>query len=133
MQLNTIALNWNQLCREKIARRDFVSDDRASRHHDDLVDRLIEVKPINSWRRLPDVVTDAADDIFRSIGVPYDAAERFPDFPEIGRIYLQKTRGRASIVARSGDRMQNFVSQRSGQCSHYAQAVHVGEIRLQLV
>ena len=35
--------------------------------------------------------------------------------------------------ARAGDRLRDFVSQRGGQFSHHAHAVHVGEIRLHLI
>ena len=86
-------------------------------------------KRLLSRRRFLDVITDAADDILCSIGIPDDTAERFPDFAEIWRTHVQKAHGRTGIVARGGDRMQNFVSQRGGQLSHHAQAIHVREIR----
>ena len=39
--------------------------------------------------------------------------------------------GRTRVVARAGDRLRDFVSQRASKFSHYAHAVHVGEISLQ--
>ena len=75
MQLNTIALQSELILLRETARTETLfSDDRASRHYDDLVDRLIDVKRLLSRRRFLDVLAHAADDIFRSIGVPYDTA-----------------------------------------------------------
>src|SRR5271156_6073837 len=45
---------------------------------------------------------------------------------------LLKKFSAARALLRGGDRLRDFVSQRGGQFSHHAQAVHVGEIRLQL-
>ena len=78
------------------------------------------------------MITDAVNDIFAAVGIPDDTSERFPDFGHIWRAHFQKAHGRTSVVARGGDRVQNFVSQRGGQLSHYAHAIHVREIRLQL-
>jgi hypothetical protein len=78
------------------------------------------------------VVADAADDVFGSVGVPHDTPKRFPGFAQIGGAQVQKAHSRASVVARGGDRMQNLVSQRGGQLSHYAQAIHVREICFKL-
>ena len=78
------------------------------------------------------MLAHAADDVFRSIGVPYDTAEGFLDFAEIGGSPVQKSHARAGIVSSSGDRVENFVSQRGSQLSHYAQAIHMRELCLQL-
>jgi len=47
---------------------------------------------------------------------------------QVWRLLIQKIEGGTSIVARAADRLRDFVSQRGGQFSHHAQAVHVGEI-----
>jgi hypothetical protein len=39
----------------------------------------------------------------------------------------------AGVDARAGNRLRDFVRQRSNQFSHHAHAVHVDEIRLHLV
>ena len=78
-------------------------------------------KALPSWRRFLDVITDAADDVFGAVGIPDDTGERFLDFGQIWRAHFQKAHACTSVVARSGDRMQNFVSQRGGQLSHHAQ------------
>ena len=75
--------------------------------------------------------TDAADDIFGSVGIPYDAVERIPDFIQIRRAQLQEARGGTGIVACGCDRVENFVGQRGGHLSKYAHAIYVGEVRLQ--
>ena len=106
--------------------------DCTSHHDDHLLDRLIDLKLIPPWRRFLDVIPYATDNIFCSVGIPYDTAQRIPDFAEIWWAHVQKTRGGTGIVARGGDRMQNLVTQRCGQFSHYAQAIHMREIRLQL-
>src|ERR1700730_16195865 len=78
------------------------------------------------------MITDAINDIFAAVGIPDDTTERFSDFVHVWGAHVQKAYGRTSVVARGGDRMQNFVSQRGGQFSHHAQAIQVREIRLQL-
>ena len=55
-----------------------------------------------------------------------------PDLAQVWRLLVQEIQRRAGVVARGGDRLRDFVSQRRGQFSHHAQTVHVGEIRLQL-
>ena len=102
-----------------------------SRQSDHFVDRLVQIETTLSRRRFLDVITDPVDDISGSIGIVDDTGERFPDFAQIRRVSVQKVHGRAGVVARGGDRLGDFVSQRGGQFSHHAQAVHVREIRLQ--
>ncbi len=46
-----------------------------------------------------------------SIGTFDDAGERFPDLVQFWRASVQKVRGRASVVARGGNRLRDFVSQ----------------------
>jgi hypothetical protein len=50
----------------------------------------------------------------------------------VHRLLVQKIQRRPGIVARAGDRLCDFVSQRGSQFSHHAQTVHVREICLQL-
>ena len=78
------------------------------------------------------MIADAVDDAFAAVGIPDNTGERFPDFVQIWRAHFQKAHARTGVVARGGDRMQNFVSQRGGQLSHDAHAIYVREIRLQL-
>ena len=96
------------------------------------MDCLVEIKMKLARWRLPDVVADPIDDIRGAVGIPDDAVESFPDLAQIRRLLLQKIHGRAGVVARSGDRLLDFMRQGSRQLSHHAQAVHVREIRLQL-
>ena len=81
-----------------------------------------------SRRRFLDVITDPVDDDSRAVGIAYDTAERFPDLAQVRRLRIQKIEGGASVVARGGDWLRDFVSQRGGQFSHHAQAIHMGEI-----
>ena len=73
------------------------------------------------------MITDPTDDVSGSISIAHDAAERFPDLAEVRRLLVKKIQGRTGVVARAGDRLRDFVSQRGGQFSHYAQAIHVRE------
>jgi hypothetical protein len=90
-------------------------------------------KTLFSRRRFLDLLSDAIDDVCRSICVANDTGERFPDLVQVERLHLQKILGRPGVVARAGDRLRNFVGQRGGQLSHHAHAVHVGEIRFHLL
>ena len=49
-------------------------------------------------------------------------------FIQIRRTHFQEAHARTSIVARRSNRMQDFMGQRGGQLSHYAQPIHVREI-----
>ena len=89
--------------------------------------------PCFSGRRFLDVIAHPADDIRSSVHVPDNTTERFPDLNQIWRTHFQKPHPRTGIVARRSNRVQNFVSQRGGQFSHSAHAVHVSEIRLHLL
>ena len=51
LQLNTIALNGNNLVSKPGLNRDAIPDDCASRQYNHLVDRRIEIKMILSRRR----------------------------------------------------------------------------------
>jgi hypothetical protein len=84
------------------------------------------------WRFL-DVITHPVDDVSGSIGVTHDTPERFQDLTEFWRLPVQKIQCRTGVVASAGDRLRDFVSQRGGQFSHHAQAVHVRQIRLHLL
>ena len=128
LQLNTIALNGSQPLRQAGLHRDAILGDRASRQYNHLIDRLIEIKTMLSRRRFLDVITNPVDDVSGAIGIAYDTAERFPDLAQVWRLLIQKIERRTGVVARGGDRLRDFVSQRSGQFSHHAQTVHVGEI-----
>ena len=74
LQLNTIPFNRNRVSDEIGADRDLVLFDCASHHDDHLLDRLIDLKLIAPWRRFLDVIPYAADNIFCSVGIPYDTA-----------------------------------------------------------
>ena len=120
LQLNTIAPNGIQVGRETCANRDCVLLDRGPHHFSHLLNCFIEVEmAIPRWCFF-DMIADAVDDSFAAVGIPDDTSERVPDLGHIWRIHVQKARGRTSVVTRSGDRMQNFVSQRGGQFAHYA-------------
>ena len=106
--------------------------DCVSHHYEHFINRPIEVEKLHSWWRLLDVITNAADDFLGSIGVPYNASERFHDFGQIWRAHFQEAHSRTSVVSRSGNRMQNLVSQGGGQLSHNIQPVEMREICLQL-
>ena len=110
----------------------FVSIDCISHHANHLIYCLIEVEKVHLWRRFPDVITDAGDNIFGSISVPDDTGKRFHDLGQIWRALFQEAHSRTSVVARSGNRMQDLVGQRGGQLSHDAQAMHMREIGFQL-
>ncbi len=64
--------------------------DRALHHLNHLVDRLVEVERLASWRRLLDVIAHATDDILRSIGIPDNAGERLHDFGRFGGLISKK-------------------------------------------
>ena len=132
LQLNTISLHRSQPLRQAGLDGNSILSDCASRQHNHLVDRLIEIKTVLSRRRFLDVITHPVDDDSRAVGIADDTAERFPDLAQVWRLLIQKIEGRTSIVARSCDRLSDFVSQRGGQFSHHAHAVHMGEFRLQL-
>jgi len=128
LQLNAITLHRGQPLRQAGLDGNAILSDCASRQHDHLIDRLIEIKMMLSRQRFLDVITHPVDDESRAVGITYDTAERFPDLAQLRRLLIQKIQGGASVVARGGDRLRDFVSKRGGQFSHHAQAVHVGEI-----
>ena len=74
------------------------------------------------------MIPGTVEDISGSIGIIQDAGERFPDLARIWRASVQEVHGRTGIVARSGNRLGDFVSKRRGQFSHHAQTVHAREI-----
>ena len=77
---------------------------------------------------IPDTVEDRAG----SIGIIHDGSERFSDLAHLRRAPVRKIQGRLGIVARGGNRLRDFVSQRGGKFSHRAQTVHTREIGLEL-
>ena len=129
MQLNTISLNGSQPLRQACLDGNSILGDCASRQHNHLIDRFIEIKTMLSRRRF----TDPVDDVSGSIGIAHDTAKRFPDLAQVWRLLIQKIEGRAGVVAGGGDWLCDFVRQRGGQFPHHAHAVHVGEIRLHLL
>src|SRR5712691_1919100 len=127
LQLNTIPLNGKQPIGKAGLDRNSILGDCASRQYNYLVDRLIEIKTILSWRRFLDVITNPVDYVSSSISIAHDAAERFPDLVQVRRLPVQKIQGRAGVVTCRGNRLLDFVSERGGLLSHYAQTVHVRE------
>ena len=69
LQLNTIALNGRQRFIEADLDRDSILGKCAARQFNDLVHRLIEIKTALFRRRIPDLITDAVDDVTGSIGI----------------------------------------------------------------
>ena len=86
LQLNTISLNGSQPLRQAGLDGNSILGDCASRQHNHLVDRLIEIKTMLSRRRFLDVITNPVDDVSRAVGIAYDTAERFPDLAEVWRL-----------------------------------------------
>jgi hypothetical protein len=76
------------------------------------------------------LLTHAVDDL-RSIDIANDAGECFPDVAQVRELQVEKIQDCTSIVARTGDRLRDFVSERGGQFSHHAHAVYMGEFALQ--
>jgi hypothetical protein len=111
--------------------RNAIPEDYASRQCNHLIDCRIEIKTLLSRRRRLDVLTDAVDDVSGSIDIANDTGECLPDLAQVRRLRLQKILGRTGVVARAGDRLRDFVSQRGSQFSHYARAVHVREVCLE--
>src|ERR1700686_4923489 len=130
--LDTIRLNMRQSIRKARLDRDSIFDDYTLRQRNHVSDRLIKINTLLSRRSFLDVIPDAVEDLSSSIGIIYDAGERFADLAQIWRASVQEVRGRAGIVARGGNRLRDFVSERGGQLSHHTQAIHVREIRLEL-
>src|SRR5262245_47670291 len=128
LQLNAIAMNGRRLVSEPSLNRDAVPDDRASRQRNHLGYRRIEIKMILPRRRVSYLITNTINDASGSSGVAHDAVERLPDLAEVWRVSVQKIHGCTSVIARTGDRLRDLMRQRGGQFSHYAHAVHVGEI-----
>jgi hypothetical protein len=83
LQLNTVSLHGSQPLRQAGLDGNSILGDCASRQHDHLIDRLIEIKTMLSRRRFPDVITHPVDDDSCAVGIAYDTAERFPDFAEV--------------------------------------------------
>ena len=100
MQLNTIPLNGSQPLRQAGLDGNSILGDCASRQHNHLIDRLIEIKTMLSRRRFLDVITNPVDDDSRAVGIAHDTAERFPDLAQVWRLLVQKIEGRTGVVAR---------------------------------
>jgi len=128
LQLNTIPLNGRQLLRRLQLERNTMSGDCAPRQFNHLGDRLIKIKAILSRRRLLYMSPDTVDDAAGSIGIAHDTPERFSDFAQIWRSLGQEIQSCSGVVACGGDRLLDFVSERSRQYSHHAQAVDVSEV-----
>jgi hypothetical protein len=88
LQLHTISLNGSQPLRQAGLDGNSILGDCASRQHNHLFDRLIEIKTMLSRRCFPDVVTNPVNDESRAVGIVYDAAERFPDLAEVWRLLV---------------------------------------------
>lgn len=73
---------------------------------------------------LPDPVNDVAS----LIGTAHDAARASLTSPK-SKAADPKIQRRTSVVARSGDRLHDFVNQRGGKFLHQAETVSCGEIR----
>ena len=71
------------------------------------------------------------DGVSGSTGVANDTVEHLPNFAQIWRPLIQEIQGGLSVVARSGDRLRDFVSQRGSQFSPHANAIHMREILTQ--
>src|SRR5215472_5493430 len=92
----------------------------------------MKIKALLSRRRFLDLLTDAVNDLSGSIDIANDTTDCFADLAQVRRLHPQKILGRTGVVARTGDRLRDFVRQRGSQFSHNADAVHVSEIRLEL-
>jgi hypothetical protein len=128
LQLNTIPLNGKQLVRRLQPEGNTMPGDCAPRQFNHLGDRLIKIQAILTRRRLLYVSPDTVDDVAGSIGIAHDTPERFPDFAQIWRSLGQEIQSCSGVVACGGDRLLDFVSERSRQYSHHAQAVDVSEV-----
>jgi hypothetical protein len=84
--------------------------------------------PLRSKRRFLDLITDTVGDVTGSIGIDDDTVKRFPHLAKVWGLLVQEIQCRKSIVARGGDRLRDFLSQRGCQFSHLPRGVHVGEI-----
>ena len=120
LQLNAVSLNGSQPLRQAAPDGNSILGDGASRQHNHLIDRFIEIKTMLSRRRFLDVITDPVDDDSRAVGIADATAERFPDLAQVWRLLIKKIDGGTSVVARGCDWLRDFVSQRGGQFSHHA-------------
>jgi hypothetical protein len=76
LQLNTIPLDGRQALRKTGLDGHTILGDCASRQHNHLIDRFIEIKTLLSWWRFLDVITNPVDDDSSPVGIAYDTAER---------------------------------------------------------
>ena len=106
--MNTIAVN-QQRPLEAGTDQNPILCDCALHHFDDLIDCLVEIEGLASWRRLFDMIAHAINDTFRAVRIPDNAGERFLDFGQIWWVHFQIAHSCTRIIAGSGDRMQNFV------------------------
>jgi hypothetical protein len=83
LQLNPISLNGRQPLAQAGLNGNSILGDCASRQHNHLIDRFIEIKTMLSRRRFLDLVTDPVDYVSRSIGIAHDAVEGFPDLADV--------------------------------------------------
>jgi hypothetical protein len=125
LQLNTIPLNGKRPLRKAGIHRDSILGDFTSRQYNHFIDRLIEIKTILLRRRFPNMVADAIDDGPGSIGIVHDTAERFPDLAQVRRLLVQEIQGCTRVVARSSDRLLDFVSDRSSKLTQSRYTTHM--------
>jgi hypothetical protein len=74
------------------------------------------------------VISNPVDDVSRSIGIVYDAAQGFPDFTQLWRLLVQKIQGRTGVVACCGDRLLDVVSNRSRELTQSRYATDMRKI-----
>jgi hypothetical protein len=90
------------------------------------------VQAILPWRGSFDEITDAADDVARSIAVLDYARERLPHLLQIRWPTIQPAQRCLGVGDRRSDRLVHFMSDRGGEVPHCRNAISMGELVLRV-
>src|SRR5712671_1190588 len=124
LQLNAIPLYETFSVGKAGLDRDSIDRNFALEQGNHFGDCTVEIEAIPPWWRFLDLVADPVDDLPSSIGIRNHTGKRLPDFGQVRRLLVQKIQSSARVVARTGDRLRDFVSDRSGELTQSRYATH---------
>ena len=112
--------------------RNAVLQNLGPRQGYDLKHRLVDLEVLLPRRRLLDKGPDTADDVVGSHAVADDRPERLPDLLQIWRLSIEPVQPSPSVVDNGGNRLGDFMGNRSRELPHCCDSIRVHELRLHL-
>src|SRR5215471_17481278 len=132
LQLSPVSLNGRHSLRKMRLHRDAVFHCFSTRELNHFTDCIVDLHPLCPWRRPLYEITNPANDIARPAAIRNDPVEQVSRLLNVRWLLSQISQRHLGVDDHGGDRLVDFMGDRSRELPHGVDAVRVRQLHLNL-